>query len=83
MPRWAISPNPSPSAYREHHLLEGVNRARSGDNLGFAISPEIVTRVVPSLIADGTYHHSYLDVRTIDVSPAVAVTVLRNRVESS
>ena len=50
----------------------GVNRARSGDNLGFAISPEIVTRVVPSLIADGTYHHSYLDVRTIDVSPAVA-----------
>ena len=50
----------------------GVNRARSGDNLGFAISPEILTRVVPSLIADGTYHHSYLDVRTIDVSPAVA-----------
>ena len=50
----------------------GVNRARGGDNIGFAVSPEIVTRVVPDLIADGAYRHSYLRIQTIDVSPTVA-----------
>lgn len=50
----------------------GVNRAKSGDNIGFAISPAIATRVVPSLIDEGRYPHSYLRVRTLDVTPAVA-----------
>jgi serine protease Do len=50
----------------------GVNRARAGDNIGFAISPAIVNRVVPTLVADGEYRHPYLNVRTIDVSPSVA-----------
>ncbi len=50
----------------------GVNRAKQGDNLGFAISPEMVSRVVPELIQDGDYSHSYLGVSTMPVTPAVA-----------
>lgn len=53
-------------------VVVGVNRARQGDNIGFAVSPTIVGRVVPDLIEHGAYRHSYLKVRTIDVSPAVA-----------
>ena len=50
----------------------GVNRAKQGENIGFAVSPDIVNRVVPELIANGAYRHSYLNVRTVDVSPTVA-----------
>ena len=50
----------------------GVNRAKGGDNIGFAIAPVIVNRVVPELVADGTFEPAYLNVRTIDVSPSVA-----------
>ena len=50
----------------------GVNRAKQGENIGFALSPAIVNRVVPALIESGSYSHSYLQVRTVDVSPTVA-----------
>lgn len=50
----------------------GVNRAKQGDNIGFAISAEIVNRVIPSLIKDGEHRHPYLKVKTVDVSPTVA-----------
>ena len=50
----------------------GVNRAKTGDNVGFAVSPEIVTRVVPDLLAEGRFRHSFLRTRTIDVTPSVA-----------
>jgi S1-C subfamily serine protease len=50
----------------------GVNRARSGDNIGFAVSAEVAARVLPALIETGEYRHSYLKVRTLDVSPSVA-----------
>jgi len=50
----------------------GVNRARGGDNIGFAVSPAIVSRVVPALVAEGRYRHPYLKIRTLDVSPSVA-----------
>ena len=53
-------------------VVVGVNRARQGDNIGFAVSPEIVNRVVPSLIEDGVHRHPYLKISTLDVSPAVA-----------
>jgi S1-C subfamily serine protease len=58
----------SPDGYE----VVGVNRARQGDNIGFAVSPRIVTRVVPSLVARGRYPHSYLRARTLDVTPTVA-----------
>ncbi|WP_435335568.1 S1C family serine protease [Haloarchaeobius sp. TZWWS8] len=50
----------------------GVNRARQGDNIGFAISPALVHRVVPDLLAHGKADHATLHVRTMDVSPTVA-----------
>ncbi|MFW6316850.1 MAG: S1C family serine protease [Halorubrum sp.] len=50
----------------------GVNRAKTGDNIGFAISPLIVNRVVPALVEDGRFRPAYLNVRTLDVSPTVA-----------
>ena len=50
----------------------GVNRARAGDNIGFAVSAAIVDRIVPELVAQGSYTHPYLKIRTIDVSPTVA-----------
>ncbi|WP_276272844.1 S1C family serine protease [Haloarcula litorea] len=50
----------------------GVNRAKGGDNIGFAIAPVILSRVVPALIEDGVFRPAYLNVRTVDVSPTVA-----------
>ncbi len=50
----------------------GVNRARSGDNIGFAISAPILRRVAPSLVEYGEVGHSYARIRTLDVSPTVA-----------
>jgi S1-C subfamily serine protease len=50
----------------------GVNRAKTGDNIGFAVSVDVVRRVVPELLAEGRVAHSYLRVKTLDVSPTVA-----------
>ena len=50
----------------------GVNRAKAGDNIGFAIGPRILNRVVPALVDDGVFRPAYLNVRTVDVSPTVA-----------
>ncbi|WP_254764171.1 S1C family serine protease [Natrinema marinum] len=50
----------------------GVNRAKAGENIGFAISAAVVDRVVPELLEHGRFRHPYLRVRTIDVSPTVA-----------
>ena len=50
----------------------GVNRARGGDNIGFAIAPVIVNRVLPALVETGVFRPAYLNVRTVDVSPTVA-----------
>ena len=50
----------------------GVNRAKQGDNIGFAVSAEMVARVVPALVEEGEFHHSYLRIRTMDVTPTLA-----------
>ncbi len=50
----------------------GVNRAKEGDNIGFAISAAVVSRVVPALIQDGTFEHSYIGVRSLPVTPQIA-----------
>ena len=50
----------------------GVNRAKRGDNIGFAVSAAVVERVVPDLVSDGAYRHPFLRIATVDVSPAVA-----------
>lgn len=53
-------------------VVIGVNRAKQGDNIGFAISPAIINRVIPSLIENGDYTHSYLGISMRTVSPSVA-----------
>ncbi|MFB6113104.1 MAG: S1C family serine protease [Halodesulfurarchaeum sp.] len=50
----------------------GVNRAKRGDNIGFAISADVVRQVVPSLIENGTYRHSFIGVRVSPVTPRIA-----------
>ncbi|MFW6384721.1 MAG: S1C family serine protease [Halodesulfurarchaeum sp.] len=50
----------------------GVNRAKEGDNIGFAISAAVVRQIVPELIDDGRYAHSYLGIRTFPVTPQMA-----------
>lgn len=50
----------------------GVNRATRGDNVGFAISADVLRRVVPALVDTGSFHHPYLGVRTETVTPIIA-----------
>jgi len=50
----------------------GVNRAKQGDNVGYAISPQVVERVVPGLIRNGSYDHAYVGIGSVPVTPAVA-----------
>jgi len=50
----------------------GVNRAKAGDNVGFAISAAVVERVVPELIERGRYRHAYLGIATTPVTPDLA-----------
>jgi S1-C subfamily serine protease len=50
----------------------GVVTAGGGDNVGFAISAALAERVVPALVADGEYDHSYMGVRLLPVDPVVA-----------
>lgn len=50
----------------------GVNRATRGDNVGFAISADVLQRVVPRLIENGSFAYPYLGVRTKTVTPVIA-----------
>ncbi|MFC7096210.1 S1C family serine protease [Halobaculum marinum] len=43
-----------------------------GDNLGFGVSAALSKRVVPALASDGEYDHSFMGVRLVEVSPAIA-----------
>ena len=51
--------------------VEGVVNSGGGDNVGFAISAAMVDNVVPELIADGEYEHSYMGVGLRDVTPRI------------
>ena len=50
----------------------GVINSGGGDNIGFAISGALTNRVVPALVEDGNYEHSYLGIRLQPVTPAIA-----------
>lgn len=51
----------------------GVNRAGGGEDIGFAISAPVLQEIVPVLVAEGEYEHSYLGVQATPVNPLVAV----------
>lgn len=59
----------------------GVNRAQEGDNVGFAISAAVVDRIVPALVADGEFQHSYVGIRTLPVTPSIAAVNDLSRAE--
>lgn len=50
----------------------GVVSAGGGNNIGFAVSAALSNRVIPSLIADGTYQHPFMGVSVVTVDPTVA-----------
>ncbi|WP_455449729.1 S1C family serine protease [Natrinema thermotolerans] len=56
--------------------LEGavaaVINSGGGDNVGFGISAALTERVVPDLVEEGAYDHSFLGASFTDVTPAVA-----------
>ncbi|ELZ23764.1 serine protease HtrA [Halosimplex carlsbadense 2-9-1] len=52
--------------------VAGVINSGGGNNLGFAISAPLVRRVVPALLEDGEFEHSYMGVRLQTVGPLLA-----------
>ncbi|QPV65150.1 trypsin-like peptidase domain-containing protein [Halosimplex litoreum] len=54
----------------------GVNTAgiarQGAENIGFAVSPSVVERVVPELLDDGEFDYPYIGVRTTPVTPTIA-----------
>jgi S1-C subfamily serine protease len=50
----------------------GVINAGGGDNVAFAVSAALTQRVVPELVAEGGYDHSYMGVVLQDVTPRLA-----------
>lgn len=52
--------------------VAGVVTQAGGENVGFAISAALTRRVIPELIASGTYDHPYLGVVIRTVTPLLA-----------
>ncbi|EMA40225.1 S1C family serine protease [Halobiforma nitratireducens] len=50
----------------------GVVNAAGGDNIGFAISAALTDRVVPALIEDGEYEHSFMGIGLTSVDRIIA-----------
>ncbi|PSP93932.1 serine protease [Halobacteriales archaeon QS_4_62_28] len=51
--------------------IVGVINSGGGDNIAFGISAALTKRVVPALIEEGDYQHSYMGVRLTDVTPQI------------
>lgn len=47
----------------------GVNTATEGENIGFAVSSRLSNIIGQSLIETGDHQHSYVGIRTIELSP--------------
>ena len=70
--RWSIDYSSSRTAAsgEEYPVAEG-NRAKYGDNLRSAVSVKVISEVVPKLTNTGWYHHSYLRVQALDMTPRI------------
>ncbi|MFC7195251.1 S1C family serine protease [Halosimplex aquaticum] len=55
--------------------MAGVVNSGGGDNIGFAISAPLVRRVIPALLEDGEYEHSYMGVRLETLGPRRAEAI--------
>jgi serine protease Do len=59
----------------------GLINSGTGNDIAFAISGALMKRVVPALIADGEYEHTYVGVSLLDLEPALARTNDRDTLE--
>ncbi len=55
------------------YMIESPSQANAG--IGFVIPSAIVGRVIPSLVVNGSYQHSYLGISGISLTPALAETM--------
>lgn len=56
----------------EEGTVVGVNRAGGAEDIGFAISADVLRRVVPALVENGSVEYAFLGVQTVEVTPPVA-----------
>jgi S1-C subfamily serine protease len=52
--------------------VAGVINSGGGNDIGFGISAPLTRRVIPALLEDGEYEHSYMGVRLQTVGPLLA-----------
>lgn len=50
----------------------GVARAREGENIGFAVSTDMIRAVVPNLIAEKQASHPFIGINSIEMTPYIA-----------
>lgn len=69
----ALNPGNSggPLVTRDGEVVAVVS-AGVGNDIGFGISAALSDRVLPALRSEGTYRHSFLGIRTLEVSPSIA-----------
>ncbi len=53
-------------------VTQVISTERVSSGIGMAVSASIVKRVIPALIADGFYRHSYLGIEGVTLSPICA-----------
>jgi len=53
--------------------VAGVNTATEGENIGFAVSARLADAMGQSIIETGDHEHSYVGIRTIELSPIVNI----------
>lgn len=51
----------------------GVNRAKEGDNIGFAVSSRMADRVGKSLIQNGEHNNPFVGISTIQLNPTRSI----------
>ena len=70
----AVNPGNSggPLVSLDGRVVAVINSGQ-GENVNFGISAALTGRVVPALVARGTYDHAFMGVRLLDVTPAVAI----------
>lgn len=49
----------------------GVNRARQGENIGYALSSRLAERVANSIIEDGGHDNPLVGIRTTEINPSM------------
>lgn len=51
----------------------GVNRAKEGDNIGFAVSSQMANQVGQSLIEDGQHRNPLVGISTVELNPTISL----------